>query len=219
LAAILAAAARTDERPWLRTLNKFLAEKIVRRRRLLVPLLAITALAMFLPIRYRVPCECQLQPVARRVISAPFAGTLELSLVKPGDVVRRGDTLGRMDGREIRWDLAGLIADQRRAAKNRDVNMADNKVAVAQMDALEMQRLDVKRRLLADRAAHLDIKSPIDGVVISGDLKRAEGAPVAIGQTLYEIAPLDRMVAEVAIPDDEISRVRLAQSVTINLDA
>jgi multidrug resistance efflux pump len=65
----------------------------------------------------------------------------------------------------------------------------------------------------------LDIKSPIDGVVISGDLKRAEGAPVAIGQTLYEIAPLDRMVAEVAIPDDEISRVRLAQSVTINLDA
>jgi multidrug efflux pump subunit AcrA (membrane-fusion protein) len=87
------------------------------------------------------------------------------------------------------------------------------------MDALEMERLDAKRRLLADRAHHLDIKSPIDGVVISGDLKRAEGTPVAIGQTLYEIAPLERMVAEVAIPDEEISRARAAQPATLTLDA
>ena len=82
-----------------------------------------------------------------------------------------------------------------------------------------MQRLEVKRRLLADRSEHLEIKSPVAGVVISGDLKRAEGAPVAIGQSLYEIAPLDRMVAEVAIPDEEISHARPGQPVTISLDA
>jgi multidrug resistance efflux pump len=124
-----------------------------------------------------------------------------------------------MDGREIRWELAGLIADQSRAAKNRDVNMAENKIAVSQMDTLEMQVLQVKRGLLADRADHLDIRSPIDGVVVSGDLKRAEGAPVGVGQALYEIAPLDHMVAEIAIPDEEISHARPAQSVTISLDA
>ena len=219
LAAVLEIASRGHERPWLRTLKQVLTEKVLRRRKLLLPLVAIAAAAMFLPIPYRLGCECQIQPVTRRVVAAPFAGTLEKSLVKPGDIVRRGEVLGRMDGREIRWELAGLIADQSRAAKSRDVNMAASKVAAAQIDALEMQRLEVKRRLLADRADHLDVKSPVDGVVISGDLKRAEGAPVAIGQSLYEIAPLNRMLAEVAIPDAEISYARPGQAVTISLDA
>ena len=129
LAAVLEIAARGHERPWLRTLKQVLTEKVLRRRKLLVPLVAIAAAAMFLPVPYRVGCECQIQPVTRRVVAAPFAGTLEKSLVKPGDIVRRGGVLGRMDGREIRWELAGLIADQSRAAKSRDVNMADNKVA------------------------------------------------------------------------------------------
>jgi multidrug resistance efflux pump len=157
--------------------------------------------------------------VTRRFVAAPHDGLFEKSLVKPGDVVRRDQVLGRLDGREVRWEMAGLAADEARAAKSRDVNMAANKVAAAQIDALEMERLSHKRRLLEYRADHLDIKSPIDGVIISGDLQRSEGVPVSVGQALYEIAPLDRMVAEIGIPDEERSYVAEGQNVTIRLDA
>ena len=97
--------------------------------------------------------------------------------------------------------------------------MAEGKLASAQIDSLEMQRLDLKRTLLADRTEHLDIKSPIDGIVVSSDLQRCEGVPVTIGQVLYEVAPLEQMVAEVAIPDEEVSHVRAAMPVKICLDS
>ena len=42
------------------------------------------------------------------------------------------------------------------------------------------------------------------GIVVSGDLKRHEGAAVKIGQSLYEVAPLEKLVAEVAIPEEEL---------------
>ena len=172
-----------------------------------------------MPWPYRVACDCELQPVVRQYVAAPYDGVFEKSLVKPGDVVERDQVLGRMDGREIRWQLAGIEADQSRAGKSRDVNMAATKTAAAQIDALEVQRLEQQRRLFEHRAAHLEIRSPIDGLVIAGDLQRSEGVPLTVGQTLYEVAPLGQMVAEVLVPDDDALHVTIGQEVRLRLDA
>jgi multidrug efflux pump subunit AcrA (membrane-fusion protein) len=92
-------------------------------------------------------------------------------------------------------------------------------VAAAQIDQLELERLAHKRQLLARRIENLDIKSPIGGLVLTGDLDRSEGVPLTVGQPLYEIAPLDRMFAEIEIPDDEIEHVVEGQRVYVRLDA
>jgi multidrug resistance efflux pump len=87
------------------------------------------------------------------------------------------------------------------------------------MAGLESQRLDLKLRLLQRRADHLDVKSPIRGVIIGGDLKRAEGMPVTVGQGLFEVAPFDQMIFELAIPEQEFAHVAVGQEVTVRLDA
>ena len=60
---------------------------------------------------------------------------------------------------------------------------------------------------------------PVDPTKNGGDLERAEGAPLTVGQTLFEIAPLNRMVVEVAIPDDEVAHVDTQQTIDMRLDA
>lgn len=182
-------------------------------------LAAAAAAAMFIPMPYNVSVECELQPVVRRFVAAPFAGEFEKSLAKPGDLVTKGQVLGRMSGRELRWELAGLVADQQRACKSRDANMASAKTAVAQMDQLEIERLELKRALLENRLKQLEIRSPINGIVISGDVERSEGVPVEIGQVLFEVAPLDSMLVELAIPDNEISHINAGMPTTVRLDA
>jgi multidrug resistance efflux pump len=179
----------------------------------------LAAAAMWLPLQYRIACECELQPATRRFIAAPFAGVFEKSLVEPGDVVTRDQVLARMDGTEIRCELATLTAEQQRAAKAHDVNLAAGKVAAAQIDRLEFERLDQKRQLLAQRSLSLEIKSPLTGIVLSGDLKRSEGVPVTVGQKLYEVAPLEEMIVEVVIPDTEIPLAVVGQEVEVRLDA
>jgi biotin carboxyl carrier protein len=219
IAASLDALRRATAGPWRRSVAAVRRSLQGRRVKLTCAALSAIATILCIPVPYHISCPCRIEPQVRRFVAAPYAGIFEKSLVEPGDVVRRDQVLGRMDAREIRWELAGLEADQRRASKSRDANLANNKVAAAEIDRLEMERLEVKRRLLAERAEHLEIKSPIDGVVIAGDLKRSEGVTLTLGQSLYEIAPLGQMVAELAVPEAEIAHVALGQEVRLWLDA
>jgi biotin carboxyl carrier protein len=168
---------------------------------------------------YKIGCDCAIEPVKKRYVVAPFAGVFEKSLVRPGDVVAANQKLARMDGRELRMELAGVVADYQRAHKSRDVNVAAGKTGASQIDSLEMQGLEQKRQLLESRIENLDIKSPVVGIVVTGDLERTEGAPVTAGQALYEIAPLDRMIVEVEVRDEDIANVAAGQDATIRLDA
>jgi multidrug resistance efflux pump len=181
--------------------------------------IALAAAAMMTPRPYKVACECQIEPVTRRFVAAPFAGMLEKSLVKPGDIVCAGDVLALMDGREIRWKRAGIIADYNQATKKRDAAQASHSYADQQIAQLEMERLELELRLLDHHAENLEIKSPVAGIVTSGDLERAEGAPLAVGQTLLEIALLEKMIVEVAVPDDEVSYIKVGQAIDVRLDA
>jgi biotin carboxyl carrier protein len=200
---------------WRRSLRQALSS----RRGLTCALLATIPAMVMLLLPYRITFDCAAEPLKRRFIAAPFAGVLEKSLVRPGDVVAKDELLGRMEGRELRIELAGVTADFERMRKSYDVNLAAGKVAAAQIDKLELERLDQQRQLLAHRTANLEIRSPVAGYVISGDPERTQGAALTIGQVLYEIAPLEAMIVEIAVDDDEIAQVAIGQTVSITFDA
>jgi hypothetical protein len=172
-----------------------------------------------IPMPYRVRCDCELQPVTRRFIAAPFDAKLAQALVGPGDVVAPGDLLARVDGQEIRWELDAVLVDYDRASKKHAAALAKQNVAESQLARLEMDRLQLRRQLLEHRIANLEIRSPIAGIVLSGDLQRTEGAPLTLGQSLFEIAPLDEMVGEVAVPQSEVAYVAQGDHTSILLDA
>ncbi|MEZ6057247.1 MAG: efflux RND transporter periplasmic adaptor subunit [Planctomycetaceae bacterium] len=175
--------------------------------------------AMFVPMTYHVRCECEVQPAARRYAAAQFEGTLERAFVEPGDVVEAGQLLARLDGRELRWELSGLEADLNRAATERAGHMAVRDPGKARIAALEVERLELKTQLLDHRIEHLEVRSPVHGIVITGDLKKSEGIPVKNGQTLFEIAPLDRVTLDVRIPNDEVAHVAEQMTVEVTLEA
>lgn len=192
-----------------------------RRRlgRLGLAAIAVLAGLMLVPVPHKVKCDCELQPVTRRFVAAPFGGILQRSLVEPGDIVSGQQLLAKIDGREIRWEIAGVSADLNRLAKQRDVHLAVDEFADAQLAQYELTRLQHKARLLEHRSENLDIRSPIDGRVIAGEWQKAEGVPLTVGETLFEIAPLDRMIVEIAIPEEDISYVRTGLPVDVALDA
>lgn len=185
----------------------------------MIALSALASAAMAIPMSYGVNCDCELQPVTRRFVAAPFEGALERALVEVGDTVKEGDVLARMDGKEVRWELAGNAAEYERAAKERDAHLADQKFGEAQLAKLQMERLSLTTKLLDHRTENLEIRSPIAGIVVSGELKRAEGVRLSMGQTLFEIAPLDRMIVEVEIPESELANVPSNTIASIRLEA
>ncbi len=187
--------------------------------------LAAGALVLLLgwPFHYSIRADCRLAPTVKRVVAAPFQGTLKKSLVRPGDHVTEGQPLAELDNRELKLKEAELVAARERALKQRDKAMnnagegAD--IGAAQLATFEAQIVGRDLDLVQRRLASLAVQAPLAGVVVSGDLRRSEGQPVQQGQVLFEVAPLDEMILEIDVPDREISRVATGQPVRFRLEA
>jgi len=176
-------------------------------------------LIMLIPVPHRVAGSVILEPTVRRFVNAPFDGLLKKAFHLPGDQVKNGELLAELDGKEIEWQLSGLKAEKSRAQKQKDVSAAARDTSAVQIAQLEIERIDAQLDLLEHRLANLQIKSPLDGIVISGDLKRVEGSPLNKGHVLFEIAPLDNMLIQMAISVDDISYVSPNLVLSIILDA
>ncbi len=180
--------------------------------------LAIAAAILMIPLPYQIHCDCSAEPDVRRFIVAPHEGLIEKTFVEAGDVVQQGQLLARMDGRDVRWELAGLTAKQEQAKKDQDAGLLAGDVAAAQRANLELKQLQARCQILTRQKNELELRSPISGIVLDGHLDRVENAPVNIGQALYEVAPLTPVTVEVAIPDDEHPHVETGFEVTVRFD-
>ena len=179
--------------------------------------LLVLVAAMFVPVPHTLVAPVVIEPESRRYVAAPFEAMLGETRVRPGDRVKEGDVLALLDGRVIELELAQLAAEREKAARARDVALAQGDSAQIQIAGLEVARIDARAKLLASRRDQIELRSPVDGVVVQGELAREQGSPVQLGQRLFEIAPLGRMIAELYLPAADVPHFRDGASATVTV--
>lgn len=218
----LANALRVSEKVKETTLKRtktYIKRKLSLTKKLVaLGLLFGICLLMFLPITYRVRCNCVTEPVSRRFAVAPFDGQIVEGHAEAGDIVSANEILAEMDGRTIRWELSGVSAEREQSLRTREIELSERNVPKTILAELEYDRLVAEEEILEYKRDHLLVKSPIEGVVLSGSLERAEAASVETGQVLFEIGPMKPMRVEIAIPSDEIAQVKNGGNVKIWID-
>jgi len=193
------------------------ASKFKKTAAFMIPLIALVAMAI--PVPNRIGADCRLQPTRARQVAAPFQGLLERTYVKPGDVVEQGQVLAELDGKEVRWRLAEASARREGKLKERDQALADRNVSATQLAQRQADSLTLEVELLKYQRDNLEIKAPIAGTILSGNLERSEGVPVQTGQKLFDLAPIEQLELEISVPDAEVSRVRAGQTVYFRLES
>jgi multidrug efflux pump subunit AcrA (membrane-fusion protein) len=192
----------------------------IRTRRTLV--LAAGALllggVLITPAPHHVSGHCQCEPATRRLLTAPFDAQLSECLVKPGDRVSTGQILATFEGTEIGTEIESLTAERKQAQQRHDAAMVAGEASLAAESSLELQRICGRLKLLRDQQSRLQLQSPVDGVVVSGDLEASVGATIPIGQRLLEVAPLDRMIAEIEIDESDVTLIAVGQRVSLQFN-
>ena len=191
-----------------------------RQHRYFVPAtLGLLVALLCLPVAHRVAVDVTLVAAEYRYVAAPFAGILATSHHKVGDSVNSGALLAEMDGHDLANELGAIEADLAKAAKQRDVALAQGASAAVQLANYDYERFAVRREVVLRRQSELQISSPISGVIVKGDLDKARGAAVEVGQILYEIAPLAELEIEAAVSDEDVRWVQVGQRLDYDLDA
>lgn len=193
--------------------TRFLRAASAMRKAALIALPFVIVAAMLIPIPYRIGTTAQLTPVKSRQIAAPFSGVLESAKVRPGDTVEKGELLAILDGKEIGWRLAEAIAKRDVAAKRRDQARSIGDIEATQLAQHEFDALRVESELLAYQRDNLEIRSPLSGLVLSGNLEQSQGVPVDTGQKLFVIASLGTLRLELSVPDEDVHWVEPGQKV------
>jgi len=173
-----------------------------RSRRFVAGFAAAAALYVFFGTwDYNINAPCVLTPGEIRNVRAPSQGLLAATHVIAGDRVKQGDVLCEFDHRELDQEKAELEAQLEVYARQRDRAMAaamaaDAKLAEAE-ERLTRARLEIVRR----RIDQTSVRSPIDGVVMAGDLRQSVGAVLAKGDALFQVAPDHGWKVEVELPE------------------
>jgi multidrug resistance efflux pump len=83
----------------------------------------------------------------------------------------------------------------------------------------EIARLEVRRRHLEAQLEQVRITSPIAGIVTTPRVEEKLGKYVERGELIAEVHELERVRAEISVPEKEIADVRLGQEVTLKARA
>ncbi|MEX2219598.1 MAG: HlyD family efflux transporter periplasmic adaptor subunit [Phycisphaerales bacterium] len=175
-------------------------------------LLLLAIFVTFFSMPYRVEATAELQPRVRHIVSAPIDGIIATlgEGIEPGRTVRKGDVLATMNTDELRLQL--LHAQQEHSQYNTEEDGYLQARPPRLSEAYQARARALQAKAKADLAQlNLDratIVSPIDGVIIAGDLADKVGASVKMGDGMFQIAPLDDIVVIARVSDRDIALIR-----------
>ncbi len=189
--------------------------------------LKLTAIAVLLaglfialvPGEFRVSAPAVLEGRVQRAIVAPFDGFVATARARAGDLVKKDEVIAELDDSDLRLE-------QQRWLRQRDEHIKQYRNALAKLDhsaariaQSEVAQTDAQLDLIASQLQRAKMISPLDGVIISGDLSRLLGVPIEKGQLLFEVAPLNEYRLILQVDERDITHVHQGQTGTLTLTA
>ena len=182
-----------------------------------IALLLITSLIIRIP--YNVAADAEVEGLVQRAVTAPFDGFIANGPVRAGDVVDRGDILGRMETRELdlhRYELQSAIVESQRKI---EAARGEGNLSEARILHSRMQQSISELEMLQNRLDRTELRAPFGGFVIEGDLSQKIGSPVKEGEVLFTLSPLDQYRLNLGVNEKEIRHIAVGQKGLLLLHA
>lgn len=160
----------------------------------------------------RVTAAAALEPSESHAVVAPVQGYIARSFQRAGDIVEAGAPLAALDLRDLELERTRWESELSKLGR-------EYGAALAARDRNKQRVLRSRQRQVSSQLALIDnlmqrsqLKAPVAGVVVSGDLSDAFGSPVDRGQLLFEIAPLDSYRLILNVNERDIATIREGQT-------
>lgn len=173
---------------------------------------AVVAAVAFLAVAkapYRIAADAVLEPAEKRATVAPFDGYVASAPLRIGDTVTAGQLLASLDDRDLQLERVRWESTHAQARKQHRQALAERNAAQVEIQGAAVREAHAELERIRDRLARTQLRAPIEGVVVAGDLTQQLGAPVQRGDVLFEVAPLHRYRIHLKVPESDIAEVGL----------
>lgn len=161
---------------------------------------------------YRVSGTARIEGEIQRALTAPFQGYVRESFHRAGDTVKKGDVIARLDDRDLRLERVRFAAQRDQASQQFREAMAKRERSAVRIASAQTAQAEAQIALIDEQLGRAELVAPFTGILVSGDLSQALGAPVERGQVLFEIAPLDLYRVVMQVDEQQVVDVKPGQS-------
>jgi RND family efflux transporter MFP subunit len=213
------------EMPLISLLEPLMQKKQVllrtsRGRRLGLGIASITAtiFLVFCPWPMRVTGEATVAPQHLVTVAAPVDGNVLTVSAQEGQQVKAGQILGSMNDLQWRMDLTSAEARYEAALLTMESDLSRG-AAQAGADRAQVEYLKAEENRARTHIESAELKSPIQGIVMTPNLQNLAGEHLDAGATFAQVLDLSSAVVDIAIPQSEALLLKSGQPAVIKLDS
>lgn len=182
------------------------ARRLVRRGHVGTKLTAAlvctcAAYVAFGAIGFHLTLPCTVAVGSARQVAAPFDAIIADVHVRPGDMVQAGALLCTLDTRDLELERRDLQAQLEIGQREWLRALAEGPPVEARLAEASNRKLQAKIDLVERRIAQAQVRSPIAGLVVQGDLQERVSGVVELGEPLFEIADPQEWMLEMDAPE------------------
>ncbi len=160
---------------------------------------------------YRISATAVLEGTEQRALVAPIEGYIEQAYARAGERVQQGDLIAILDDRDLKLEHRRWASERNNLTKRHGRAIGSLDRAEAAIIQAQLGKANAQLALIEEQLARTRILAPFDGVIVSGDLSHALGAPVKRGQILFEITPLNAYRMALQVHESDIAQVARGQ--------
>ena len=180
-------------------------------------LVLLLTLLCFVPASYNVDSDATVEGTVQRVIVAPVDGYIAESYVRAGDTVQSDTLLAQLEDRDLLLEREKWQSEYDRNAKSYKEYLATHQRAESEIAKASMRKTQVELDLINEQLHRSYVRAPFAGIIVGGDFSQSLGTPVARGQVLFEIAPLDNYHVVSEVHERDIAQIEEGQSGQLRL--
>ncbi|WP_066800572.1 efflux RND transporter periplasmic adaptor subunit [Moraxella oblonga] len=181
--------------------------------KLIVLLLTIVLLAITLiPVDDIVTAPLYIEGDKRYTVTAPQQSYIIEVLARPGDNVKQGQIIAKLEDKDLKMEASDIQSQLEQTEGQFRQAMADMDAANSGLAVNQKQQAQSKLDLINRKIARTIIKSPIDGVVVSGDWQQKIGTPIEEGAELFQVADVASYRVILHVPDKDMDRLQIGET-------
>lgn len=193
-------------------ITSLLGPHYAARKLAVVAAAALVTIGYFWTGLYRVAAEAVVEGQIQRSIVAPFNGFVLEAQARAGDTVRAGQTLARLDDRDLVLERLKWVTERQRKVLEFEKAMGDRNRTEQKILTTQIEQADAQIHLVDEQLSRARLTAPFDGLIIAGDLTQSIGGSLQRGQEVFQVAPLDSYRVVLDVDETQIADIALNQS-------
>ena len=200
-------------------LQRLFGPKGYRRKTVFAALLLVGLFLAFARGEYRLGAEAQVEAAFQRVVTAPWNGYLAHAAARPGDEVRAGQLLLRLDDRELALERVRWSTEVEKLRKRINQATAVRDRAALMVASAQLRQAEAQLGLVDSQIARIEVVAPFDGLIVSGDPTQRLGDVLKKGEIVHHIAPLHAYRLMIRVPESRVADLHPGLRGTMRLSA